>query len=209
MTWTYEEYQRGDLDNKTLQLHDKVVFFLPKNKFTLNNDLELTYIVYSTCLLSENGRKITIPIQFRVTSGIFNYLNFSSTNRENFCSKAYGYKSDLSYWPVCIFNDFPALTRLVKALYDELSKIYAKNQQKLNVDKLSKQAYDKSEDIFSQKLELVNNVNNNFNNGKTIKVAAVTPKIIRGEEKRGCSISGKTSRSDITSGSLSYSEIIA
>lgn len=194
MTWTYKEYQSGNLDYKRLQLDDKVEFFLPRNGSSLVKDIQLIFIVYSSCLVSGNQYNLTVPLQFRDTSAIFNYLNFSRTDKECFCTKAYGYKPYVgSSWPPCKNSDFPALTRLVKALYDELSKVYAKNGLDLSfIDK-----------------EIVETNNNKFNNGKTIKITTVTPKIIRGEERRGCSISGKTGRINITGGSLSYSEILA
>lgn len=44
-------------------------------------------------------------------------------NEDAFCERHYGYPSDgTGIWPYCEAKDFPALTRVVKALYDEIEK---------------------------------------------------------------------------------------
>jgi hypothetical protein len=52
---------------------------------------------------------------------IFTKLNL---NAKDFCKKHYGYDptADSDCWPECKPNDFEALTRVVNALYDEITK---------------------------------------------------------------------------------------
>jgi hypothetical protein len=50
---------------------------------------------------------------------IFQLLNI---NECDFCKKHYGYDPTADCWPECKPNDFEALTRVVNALYDEITK---------------------------------------------------------------------------------------
>ena len=217
MIWT--NANKYMLDGNTLELEDIVEFHIPYwNGYT---NITLKYKVYSSCLLGMNGGSLSIPKDLQSTRGIFTYLGYMDyPSVSRLCELAYCYKlpGSSGSWPYSKANDFPALTRLVKALYTKIAEKSAKSPSPIDsLDKWLNESHfleelrKKSNGLYIQSVEVnSNNSNsNNFKDGKTIKVNAVTPKIIRGEENRGCNISGKASRSNITGGSLSYAEILA
>jgi len=114
----------------------------------------------------------------------FEYYPLNSANLRN---------SKIHNFPESVIDDYPALTRTVKALYEEIDL-----RVKKGVIKYAPANYEKVE---------VNN-NNKLNHGEIIKVTRVTPTVVRGEEIVGCRIPGQVRTATVRVGHLSYSEII-
>jgi hypothetical protein len=181
---TYTNHYRPAI----LKVGDKVVF-----KY---QDKHLYYEVCSTTCLkgylfcsSDNSNDL-----------IFSILGL---DKNKVASTCYGYlPTDISGggWPECRAGDMLSLTRLVNHIYhaiDNKSRGFSPDKDYAGyVAELIKE----KEDSTSINL-------NSLNNGKTVKVEAITPKIIRGEERRGCSISGRAGRTSISLGHLSYKTI--
>jgi hypothetical protein len=89
-----------ELGDNTLQANDSVYFYI--------NDQQLKYSVIYNHL--SNDFKCN-------NSEIFSILDI---DRHAFCDYHYGYHNQGGDWPTCKPEDFAALTRVVKALYQEI-----------------------------------------------------------------------------------------
>jgi hypothetical protein len=127
---------------------------------------------------------------------IFTALGLNKNSLAEIC---YGHRincgeDDLA-WPECNSGNMVGLCRLVNRIYVEISK--------KSKDNLCKTSYDDD-----QKVENSTSINlNSLNNGKTVKVEAIAPTIIGGEKIRGCTVPGRTGRTSISLGHLSYKTI--
>lgn len=108
MIYTIDNYK--DLETKSLELNDRVVF-----------EVHGLRIVYRT---KEKWFDVieTVP-RFEVSeSEIFKILNIE--NHIDFCSTFYGYPArevSIDTWPDCKVYDYAALTRVIIALFDIVS----------------------------------------------------------------------------------------
>lgn len=109
MTYTIDNYK--DLETKSLELDDKVVF-------EVNN----VRIVYKTKQQWFNVIETTPKSIETCESKIFKILNIE--NHIEFCSTFYGYPAKevpKFAWPDCKTYDYAALTRVIIALFDIIS----------------------------------------------------------------------------------------
>lgn len=108
MIYTIDNYK--DLETKSLELNDRVVF-----------EVHGLRIMYRT---KEKWFDVieTIPNIIASESEIFKILNIE--NHIDFCSTFYGYPAkevSINTWPDCNAFDYPALTRVIIALFDIVS----------------------------------------------------------------------------------------
>ncbi len=99
-----------ELGNNTLQLSDVIYFYI--------NNRQLKYSVQSNYLSNELKTD---------NAEIFTILNI---NKSDFCRLYYGYNHGGGNWPTCRQRDFAALTRVVRALYQEIKYKEAKEDIK-------------------------------------------------------------------------------
>lgn len=88
--------------NKPLEKNDRVIFYY--------KGITIEYIVQDSFLVLDN---------FGYNEKIFELLRINSYN---FTKEYYGYNPCSGSWPTCTPGDYKALTRVVKALYEEIEK---------------------------------------------------------------------------------------
>lgn len=103
----------NELRDNTLQEDDFVFFNI--------DDIKLKYIVYDNHLAIYGCG---------INEKIFTILKL---DKKVFCDTHYGYYNYGGDWPTCKINDYAALTRVVRALYQEIDKrekkvIYLENK---------------------------------------------------------------------------------
>lgn len=89
---------------------------LGSNVLKKEDIIYFTIIKYRVCdnfLMYEGG------VTGKDNDEIFNYL---SLDKYDFCTKHYGYKTNSGIWPASKEDDYPALTRVVKALFEIIEK---------------------------------------------------------------------------------------
>lgn len=113
----FVEYDtKPDSASDILKLGDKVTFKV--------GDKTYNYVVRSSYLeLIQSGNN----------DKIFDALKL---DKYSFASRHYGYSSDCGSWPECVSRDFPALTRLVNALYEEIAR-----QKSSSIEEFDKETF--------------------------------------------------------------------
>lgn len=136
---------------------------------------------------------------------IFNKLGLDDNEKYDWASRCYGYPTGDGRWPTTNPNDYPALERFIKDIRRVLREIEVMGQPIAQIPKsvileiINKSHTHKSSSSINQVKQI--------ENGKIIKTSRITPEIRRGEKIRGYRISGKTIRTSITVGHLSYATV--